>query len=269
MAQFLQRRKLRHAQIGDACAAGDPALGFAIGRSKIVGTSSAERHAESDVQILEPAEQRNGIELEIRHDRRPAPAGVAALNAVEAELSQLREQFQHVKADAADLVAAEIQLLELRERRQMLQADVGDLRERDVERFQLRQLGDVRQARIGDIGPAEIQRFQPPMTAQKRDRRIGDEFRRRQVQIFQLIERLQSLDAAIRHVGQRQVEPLQCLDRRNSLDVRVGRPRARERHVDDVSRLIADGLSLLRADRRRTHDHQHDKQPGRSQRAQS
>ena len=85
----------------------------------------AERDAGADVQILESAEQRDRLELQVGDDRRPAPAGVAALDAVETELPELRQQLQHVQARAADLVAAEIQLFELRERRQMLEADIA------------------------------------------------------------------------------------------------------------------------------------------------
>src|SRR5262249_19605821 len=142
-AQLFQRRESGESEIGDASAARDPALGFAVGGSEIVGPRPAERYAESHVPLFETAEERDRVELEVGDARRPAPAGVAALNAVEAEFFQLRQQLQDMQTGAADLVAAEVQLFELGERCEMFEPDVGDLGERDVERLQLRQLGDV------------------------------------------------------------------------------------------------------------------------------
>ena len=154
-----------------------------------------------------------------------------------------------MKTDAADLIASEIQLLEPRQRREMLEPDVADLREADVERLQLRQFGHIRQAGICDVSAAQIQRPQLTVPSQKRNRRVGDEFRRRQVQLFELIERLQPLDAAIGRISQRQIEAPHRFDRGNSLDVRIGRPGASQRDVDDVSGPIADDGSAGGLDR--------------------
>src|SRR5439155_13262884 len=191
---------------------------------------------------LESADERDRIELQIGDDRRPAPSGIPALNAVETELSKLRQQLQHVEADAADLVAAKLQLFQLRERRQMLHADIGDLREADVERLQLRQLRHIRQARVGDVGAAQIERLQLTMASQEGDGGVSDELRGVQIQILQPIERLQALDAEIGDIRQREIEPLQRFDRRNTLDVRVGRLCPRERDRDDLACLVTDDI---------------------------
>src|SRR5439155_14319740 len=91
-AQLFQRRERCEPEIGDAGAAGDSALRLAVDRAEIGRTRGAERDAEPDVQLLEPAEERDRLQLEIGDDRRPTPSGVAALDAVEAERSQLRQQ---------------------------------------------------------------------------------------------------------------------------------------------------------------------------------
>ena len=140
---FSSFESLREPEIGDAHPAGDPAFGFAVRRPEILRPRRSQRDAGADVQILESAEQRDRLELQVGDHRRPAPPGIAALDAVETELPEPGQQLQHVQARAADLVAAEIQLFELRERREVLEADVGDLRKADVERLQLRQLRDI------------------------------------------------------------------------------------------------------------------------------
>src|SRR5439155_17036534 len=127
----------------------------------------------------------------------------------------LRQQLEHVQARAADLVAAQIQLFELGQRRQMLETDVADLRETDVERLQSGELRDIGEARVGDVGPAQVERGQPPVPAEKRHRRIRDELGGKQIQLFELIERFQTLRAAVRDISERQIQPLQRLDAGN------------------------------------------------------
>ena len=75
--------------------------------------------------------------------------------------------------------------------------------------FSCGELGDIREARVGDVGSSQVQRFQLAVPAQKRQRRVGDELGGEEIQIFELIERLQPLGAAVGNVGQRQIQPLQ------------------------------------------------------------
>src|SRR6266496_2521126 len=165
MLKLLELRELRQTEVRDACAAGNAAFGFAVRGAEIARTCRAEGNARADIQILEPAQQRDGVELEISDDRRPAPAGIAALDAVETELPKFWQQLQHMQTGAADLVASEVQLFELRQRGQMFQTDVRDLREADVERLQLRQFGDVGEAGVGDVRPSQVQAFQLTVSA--------------------------------------------------------------------------------------------------------
>ena len=249
MLEFLELRQPGQPEIGNAHASGDATFRLAIRSPEIGRPRRAERHAVADVQILESTEQRDGLELQIGDDRRPAPSGVAPLDAVKTQLPEFRQQLQHVKTRAADLVAPQVQFFELRQRGQMLQPHVGDLREADVERFQAREPGDVREARVGHVGSPQVQRFQLAVSTQKRHGRIGDELGREQIQLFQLIERSQALCAAVRNVGQRQIQPLQTLEGHDPFDVGIGRPRASQRDVDDAPGLIAEHATSLHFDR--------------------
>ena len=130
-------------------------------------------------------------------------------------------------------------MLELAEIRQMLEADVAEHRVADVERPEACHLADIRHARVGDVDAAHDQPAQRAVCAQVRHRRVGQKLRRVEREVFELLERLQLLDAAIGDVGERQVELLDRLELDDEVDVVVGRPRALERRLDDGAVLVA------------------------------
>ena len=86
------------------------------------------------------------------------------------------------------------------------------------------------------------------VAAKKRHRRVGDELGREQIQLFELSERLQTLGAAVRHIGQRQVEPLQRLDAATrSMSASVAHVRASD--TSTMCPLVADDVAALLFDR--------------------
>ena len=218
----------------------------------------AELDADAEVELFEARQQRDGVEIEIGDVRRPARAGVAPLHAAEAQRLQLRQQLQEIQVQPGDQRGADLQLLELAQIRQVLEADVAEHRVADVERPQPGHLADVRHAGVGDVDAAHDQPAQRAIRAQVRHRRIGQELGGVERQIFELLQRLQLLDAAIGDVGERQIELLDRLELDDEVDVVVGRPRALERRFDDDAVLVArdPAASLLDAldgmrDRRR------------------
>ena len=141
VTKLLEIGELRDAEISDPRAARDAALGFACRRPERRRLRRPKGDAVADIQFFETGQQRDGIELDVGHHRRPADAGVAALSAVEAQPLEARKVLQHVERRAGNFGAADVQLLELRERRQVLHADIADLREADVERPEIAELG--------------------------------------------------------------------------------------------------------------------------------
>ena len=89
-----------------------------------------------------------------------------------------------------------------------LEPDVAEHRVADVERPQARHLADVGHPRVGDVDAAHDEPAQRAIRAQVRHRRVGQELGRVEREVFELLQRLQLLDAAIGDVGERQVELL-------------------------------------------------------------
>ena len=234
--QVLQLRELRDTEIAELQSAGQRAVAAARRRGL---SAHAELDADAEVELLEARQQRDRVEIEIGDVRRPARAGVSPLHALQAERLQLRQQLQEIQVEPGDQRGADLQVLELAQIRQMLEADVAEHRVADVERPQPRHLADVRHARVGDVDAAHDQPPQRAIRAQMRHRRVGQELRRVEREVFELLKRLQLLDAAIGDVGERQIELLDRLELDDEVDVVVGRPRALERRLDDGAVLVA------------------------------
>src|SRR5262249_7732302 len=112
------------------------------------------------------------------------------------------------EVDATDLGGAELQLFKLGERGQALDADIPQHRMAEIERLQSRQLRQVRQADVGHVCSAQAQFAQVAIRPKVGRRGVGNEFGGVQVQLFQLLQLLEMLDADIGHIGERQIETL-------------------------------------------------------------
>ena len=100
-------------------------------------------------------------------------------------------------------------------------------------------LADVRHAGVRDIDAAHDEPAQRAIRPKMRHRRIGQEFSGVEREIFELLQRLQLLDAAIGDIRERQIELLDRLELDDEVDVVVGRPRPLERRFDDDAVLVA------------------------------
>ena len=121
----------------------------------------------------------------------------------------------------------------------MFETDVAEHRVADIQVPQAGHFANVRHAGIGDVDAADHEPPQCAIRAQMRHRRIRQKLGRVEREIFELLERLQLLDALVGHVGERQVERLQRLQLDDEVDVVVCCPGAFERRFDDRTVFVA------------------------------